>query len=135
MALATWQKNLVMIAHVKYLRIIFTKMRNKNKILLIALLLVCNSYLLFSQGKTTLYGFIHERDSFPLIGTIVQLKGTNIGSISGPEGKYSLKIPDSLSRFTIIYSFLGYKTKEFEFIRDNYDKKKFVIKISKDVKN
>ncbi len=46
----------------------------------------------------------------PLQGVTVAVKGTSVGSISGADGKYTLRIPDGQS--TLVFSLIGFLTQE-----------------------
>lgn len=46
----------------------------------------------------------------PMPGVNIQVKGTNIGAITDPEGKYTLQVSDR--NVTLIFSFIGYVTQE-----------------------
>lgn len=43
-------------------------------------------------------------------GVNIQVKGSTIGTITGPEGKYSLSVPESDA--ILVFSFIGYANKE-----------------------
>jgi Ca-activated chloride channel homolog len=49
-------------------------------------------------------------DGSPIPGVNIILKGTSTGTVSGKEGSYILKIP--VSEGTLVFSFIGYQTKE-----------------------
>lgn len=65
------------------------------------------------QGKVT------DGNSQPLIGVSVAVKGTNKGTSTDAEGKYSI---DTKTNSTLIFSYVGYKTKEvFVTIQSNVE--------------
>ena len=45
-----------------------------------------------------------------LPGTVVIIKGTNIGTVADKQGKYSIKVADENA--TLVFSHVGYKTQE-----------------------
>ena len=47
-----------------------------------------------------------------LPGTSVAIKGTNIGTVTNADGKFTLKIPAGYSTFTV--SSIGYATSDYE---------------------
>ncbi len=49
-------------------------------------------------------------DGSPLPGVSVVVKGTNVGTITDVDGKYSLNVPANAK--TLVFSFVGYETKE-----------------------
>jgi TonB family protein len=56
-------------------------------------------------------GKITDRNSgLPVEGALIIIKGTNIGSVTGPDGSYRLEVPDD-SKY-LQYSATGYSAKE-----------------------
>ncbi|WP_114780685.1 vWA domain-containing protein [Botryobacter ruber] len=49
-------------------------------------------------------------DGKPLPGVSVQVKGTQTGTVTDKQGKYKLSVPEN--RKVLVFSFIGYKTKE-----------------------
>ncbi|RYY46207.1 MAG: carboxypeptidase-like regulatory domain-containing protein [Chitinophagaceae bacterium] len=64
---------------------------------------------------------LQERDSTPLVGATVTVKGTNIGTQTNSTGQFSILIDDSLSRklseVKLIFQFIGYTS--LEIVRPN----------------
>ncbi|WP_170252544.1 TonB-dependent receptor [Adhaeribacter aerolatus] len=58
----------------------------------------------------TVSGKIVSRSGEGLPGVTILLKGTNNGATSGPDGSYTLVVPNSGG--TLIFSFIGFATKE-----------------------
>ena len=58
-------------------------------------------------GKVT-----DESTGEPLPGATIKVKGTNIGTITDSEGAYTVSFPESFQ--TLIFSFVGYESKEIE---------------------
>src|SRR5699024_4858856 len=58
-----------------------------------------------------LKGTVVDADGNPLIGVTIRVKGTNQGTITGEDGKFSLEVPENA---TVVVSFVGYQTKEIE---------------------
>jgi hypothetical protein len=64
------------------------------------------------QAQTTVTGTINDDATRkPLAGANILIKGSATGAISGADGKYALKT-DQLPPFTLIFSFVGFATKE-----------------------
>lgn len=57
----------------------------------------------------TVSGKVTDSLENPLIGVTVQVKGTEIGTVTDASGDYSLNAPDNS---TLIFSFISYETKE-----------------------
>ncbi len=98
------------------------------------MILGIQSLFVLSQNPKIITGKICEKDSLPIIGTNIMIKGTTIGTISDLEGNYNISIPDSLDSFVLQYSFIGYFIKEVQFTRDSIDSEKFLIKLLSDGK-
>jgi outer membrane receptor protein involved in Fe transport len=62
----------------------------------------------FIEGKV-----VDKENDHPLVGVNISLKGTNEGCVSDEFGKFSMET--DYSSGILIFTFLGYKTKEFEF--------------------
>lgn len=66
----------------------------------------------FAQAQTVrITGTVtSSEDGMPIPGVSVVVKGTTIGGITDPDGKYGLNVPSDAQ--TLIYSFVGLKTQE-----------------------
>lgn len=77
------------------------------------LILFCVSFLLlqqaFSQNRTVTGTVTGKDDGLPIPGVTVKLKGTDMGTQTSPDGKYSLSVPQGA---ILVFSFLGYETQE-----------------------
>ena len=67
-------------------------------------------------GQQTITGVVTDVSGEVLPGVTVLLKGTNIGTVTGFDGDYSLKIPENSK--TIVFSYVGMFSQEIE-ITDN----------------
>lgn len=64
-----------------------------------------------AQGtKFTLSGVVRDSGGKGIPGVMIQLKGTYTGTVTGPDGSYSVVVPNDKS--TLVASFLGYKSVE-----------------------
>ncbi|MDQ4141572.1 MAG: SusC/RagA family TonB-linked outer membrane protein, partial [Bacteroidota bacterium] len=61
----------------------------------------------------TITGKVASASGEALPGVTVLLKGTNIGTATGPDGTYSLSVPET--KGTLVFSFVGYTTQEKTF--------------------
>ncbi len=81
----------------------------KNRLLLCMVLFAFLPLLGFGQTKT-IAGIVNDETGNSLPGVTVLVKGTNIGTVTDIEGKFSLvKIPENS---TLVFSFIGMKTQE-----------------------
>jgi TonB-linked SusC/RagA family outer membrane protein len=65
-----------------------------------------------STQKSTITGIVTDGEGNSLPGTTVLLKGTQTGGISDDSGKYSIEIPADQTDAVLVFSFLGFETKE-----------------------
>jgi len=80
-----------------------------KKILLMLLFLA--STAVFAQ-RMTITGTVTDDQGAPLPGATVLVKGTNLGAITGADGKYSLEVPGSNT--IMVFSFVGYVQREVQ---------------------
>lgn len=71
--------------------------------------LVVITTLKSSQAKT-IRGTVTDKDGEPLPGVTVLAKGTTNGTITGPDGNYSIHLDADVK--TLVFSFVGMETKE-----------------------
>jgi len=68
----------------------------------------------FSGQDTTkrfmVTGIVTERTGEPMVGVNIVVKGTLNGTITDPDGKYSITVPSDQS--ILVFSFLGYESQE-----------------------
>ena len=55
-------------------------------------------------------GIVTSRSSLPLAGVSVTVKGTELGTTTDSDGKFSLNVPDM--KGTLVFSYVGYKMRE-----------------------
>ncbi|MFO7864988.1 MAG: SusC/RagA family TonB-linked outer membrane protein [Salinivirgaceae bacterium] len=58
----------------------------------------------FAQQQVT--GLVEDMEGSPLPGVNVSIKGTTTGTITNPEGQYSIEVPNSDA--VLVFSFIGY---------------------------
>jgi len=82
----------------------------KHKLLKIFMVcFFCTASMAFAQNKT-ITGIVTSQDEgFAIPGATVKLKGTNQGTQTSNDGKYSISATDGS---VLVFSFLGYETKE-----------------------
>lgn len=68
------------------------------------------------DGKKSmvLQGCVVDRDSVPLPGVTVKLKGTSVGTATDTEGNFKLTIPFTTSKVFLVFTFVGMKQVERE---------------------
>ncbi len=75
------------------------------------LLLVCLAIpqIMSAQSIITVSGTVYDDTGETLIGVSVQVKGSQTGTITDAEGRYTIKAP---SNATLVLSYVGYRTQE-----------------------
>ena len=74
----------------------------ENNLIVITPLFNDNQEVVVS-GKVT-----DSRTGEPMVGVTVSVDATTIGTVTGPDGNYSLRVPDENS--ILVFSFIGYNT-------------------------
>jgi TonB-linked SusC/RagA family outer membrane protein len=73
------------------------------------LLLFLASTAVYAQ-KLTVSGTVSDEKGTPLPGATVQVKGTSLGAVTDPNGRYTIEVPDQSAVLTV--TFVGYLLKE-----------------------
>ena len=96
------------VPYFRYLRKLFMDL----KILILVLLLGASNTLSgFELQQTTVSGTVTDATTGdPMPGVNVIIKGTVLGALTGPDGKYSLAVSDRNA--ILVFSFIGYNTLE-----------------------
>ena len=81
-------------------------MKNPAKKLILALLCLGAAWSLSAQ--TTITGIVTDETGEPLIGAGVIVEGTQIGTVTGIDGDYSLTVP--ADAVNLVFSFIGLTT-------------------------
>src|SRR5215510_3173535 len=83
--------------------------RKKLTSLIILFFLLQLSLIGFTQTRT-ITGTVRNEKAEPVSGASVFVKGTNVGTTTTPEGKFSIQLPADKSMLTI--TSIGYGSKE-----------------------
>ncbi len=67
--------------------------------------------------QRTISGTVTGTNGEPLIGVAVIVKGTTLGTNSGPDGKFTLSVPASAQ--TLVFSFIGMESREVPVTGEN----------------
>jgi len=81
-----------------------------RRMLLLLLLLYLPGVLLMAQNNLTITGTVTDPGGQPIPGASVIVKGITIGTVTGNDGDFSLRIPANAK--TLVVSFVGYATRE-----------------------
>jgi len=92
---------------IKYLQ--FSKQHILKKSLILTILL-CFSFTILKAQNRQITGKVIDEKEQPVIGAAIQVKGTNIGTITDVEGNYQLLVPEGKEE--LIISIVGFKQKE-----------------------
>lgn len=93
-----------------YLPKLKTGMGNMARSFLLLCLFLSLSIGNFAQEKKSIYGYVKETDEQPLVGVNVKVKGTQNGTITDIDGKYTLN--NVTPGQVIVYSMIGMTTIE-----------------------
>ena len=92
-------------------------MNNKSdygRLLTFILLLIVSSSTALAQELMKVTGLVVDQNSEPLIGVTVKVKGDNKnGTVTGLDGDFSIMVQKGK---TLVFSYLGYQTKEVDAI-------------------
>ena len=85
----------------------------KKLFLLIVLFVFIGGYTLLAQ-TTVITGTVTSavEGEGPIPGVTVVVKGTTIGTLTDPDGKYSITVPSNAT--TLVFSYIGMKTQEVQ---------------------
>lgn len=79
-----------------------------GKPLLALIMLMMGTVMAFAQSTVT--GTVTGSDDAPLPGVSIAVKGTTVGTITGPDGSYTLSVPEDAE--TLVFSFIGMESQE-----------------------
>jgi TonB family protein len=65
------------------------------------------------NGVLFLTGTVKDQEGFPLPGTNIIINGTTVGTVTSLDGTFQLKSPVTSGK--LVFSFVGYETKEINF--------------------
>jgi len=83
-----------------------------KKLLLLFLITCMGTYSVFAQTRQITGTVTSAENGAPIPGVSIIAAGTSIGTVTTPDGNYSLNVP--VSTESIIFSFVGLKTQEVE---------------------
>ena len=89
------------------LKKVISSLKQKKGLVFISLLFY--SSVSFSQQKLTVSGNVFTGNNEPLEGVSVNVKGTNLGTITGSLGQFKIQVNKGS---TLVFSFVGYENKE-----------------------
>jgi outer membrane cobalamin receptor len=83
---------------------------------------ISDKYIIISPKRnlepTMISGVIKDKRTGETIpGVSIKVKGTVIGTQSDIDGQYSISIREDRERFTLVVSYIGYKSQEFDIAR------------------
>ena len=71
--------------------------------------------------KITIEGAVQDKEGHPLPGVTVIVKGTQLGTASGPNGEFYIECPPS-QHITLAFSFIGMKSREIAYTGQKFVK-------------
>jgi iron complex outermembrane recepter protein len=89
----------------------------KKIYLLLFVLLLVGSQKIHAQARVVT-GIVNDAsDGTPVAGVSVVVKGTSTGNITDSDGRFSIQVPPAAT--TLVFSFVGYTTREVAIPEDN----------------
>lgn len=85
-------------------------LKQKKKVS-IFLFFLCFSLFSFAQQKTIINGIVLKENSLPLLGVSVNIKGTNVGTTTDLQGKFSIQANKGA---ILEFSYVGMKTQQIK---------------------
>ncbi len=85
----------------------------KKVLLALSFLMVFGLGSIFAQAQTVTGTVTGSEDGIPIPGVSVFVQGTTVGTVTQPDGTYSLRVPEDAE--TIVFSFVGMQTQEIPF--------------------
>jgi TonB-linked SusC/RagA family outer membrane protein len=82
----------------------------KEKLLQVLLFFLMLSSGIYAQNRAISGTVVDKSDGLPLPGVSVMVKGTRTGTLTGPNGKYSISVP--AGNATLVFSSIGYAASE-----------------------
>ncbi|WP_395802926.1 SusC/RagA family TonB-linked outer membrane protein [Daejeonella sp.] len=83
-----------------------------KKLLQSLFLLLFIAFQAIAQERTVTGTVTDKTDGLPLPGVSIKVKGSNAGTSTGVDGKFTLKVPANVK--TLVVSYIGFLTKEIE---------------------
>ncbi|HJW30029.1 MAG TPA: carboxypeptidase-like regulatory domain-containing protein, partial [Saprospiraceae bacterium] len=80
----------------------------KTRLWLLFILLIFGGWV---HAQFAASGTVLDANGAPLVGVTVTIKGTNVGTVTDLEGKYTLNVPTNAA--VLEFSYLGYKSVEY----------------------
>ncbi len=116
---------------------LYTKKTKVITFLLISVFVFQGQFLLAQKNQTNTLTFIEYNGSVvdistkkALIFADLNVKGTNISTITNSEGEFLLKIPKDITNKIVVVSYLGYESLDFLLSDDGKDKIKIALEPS-----
>ncbi|WP_462318918.1 SusC/RagA family TonB-linked outer membrane protein, partial [Marinilabilia sp.] len=82
----------------------------KKVLLALSFLMVFGLGSIFAQAQTVTGTVTGSEDGMPIPGVSVFVKGTTVGTVTQPDGTYSLNVPENAE--AVVFSFVGMQTQE-----------------------
>ena len=95
---------------------------------LLILVFIPFSFVATCQNFGTIYGKVTDKDNKPVPNANIMVESYRTGTTSDDKGEFELKVPAEV-RLTIDISFIGYKTKQVQFVAGRNSKNKLNVKM------
>lgn len=80
------------------------------RVLPVLLMMLCSAQFALAQNRQTVKGVIRDaRNKEPVIGAVIRLSGTNMGTATDVNGNYTLNVSVPNGNYTLNITYTGYK--------------------------
>jgi hypothetical protein len=97
---------------------------------LLLLSILCTQSLLAQKRAAFVSGKIFDENGRPLPKVSVTILGRQTGSVSSDSGAFHLRVPADKA-FALVFSFTGYKTEQRNFLLNENEDEKIVVRLEK----
>ncbi|MBS1599155.1 MAG: TonB-dependent receptor [Bacteroidetes bacterium] len=97
---------------------------------LLLLLILCSQSLLAQKKAAFVSGKIFDENDRPLAKVSVIILGRQTGLVASDSGEFRLKVPADKA-FALVFSFTGYKTQQRNFLLNENEEEKIVVRMEK----
>lgn len=82
-----------------------------------------------AKNEQILKGIVTDDNGEPIAYCTVMIKGTRQATATGKQGEFSLVIPDSSQTQTLVFSYVGFETKEMTITKESFSVDQKVIMV------
>jgi len=92
--------------------------------------IICSQSLLAQKKSAFVSGVIFDENNHPMSKVSVTILGRQTGLVSTDSGTFKMKVPADKA-FALVFSFTGYKTEQRNFLLNEAEEEKIVVRLEK----